>query len=63
MVVWGSRYWLFNRDPYNGTLPETNSSPLKIDGWKSIFLLGFGLFSGAFAVSFREGILSKYGMV
>ena len=36
------------------TLPETNSSHLKIDGWKMSLLLGFGLFSGAFAVSFRE---------
>ena len=30
------------------TLPETNSSPLKMDGWNTIV-------SGAFAVSFREG--------
>ena len=37
------------------TIPETNSSPLKMDGWKMNFLLGFGLFSGALAVSFREG--------
>ena len=33
-------------------------SPLKMDGWKMLedntFLLGFTLFSGAFAVSFRE---------
>ena len=29
------------------TLPETNSSPLKIDGWKTHFHLGPGLFSGA----------------
>ena len=28
------------------TLPETNSSPLKIDGWKMNFLLGPGIFSG-----------------
>ena len=29
------------------TLPETNSSHLKMDGWKMQFLLGrFGLFSG-----------------
>ena len=26
-----------------------------MDGWNTTFLLGFGLFSGAFAVSFREG--------
>ena len=29
------------------TLPETNSSPLKMDGWNTTFLLGPGLFSGA----------------
>ena len=29
------------------TLPETNSLPLKMDGWNTTFLLGFGLFSGA----------------
>ena len=28
-----------------------------MDGWNTTFLLGFGLFSGAFAVSFREGNL------
>ena len=27
-----------------------------MDGWNTTFLLGFGLFSGAFAVSFREGM-------
>ena len=40
------------------SLKLTASSPLKMDGWNTIhttFLLGFGLFSGAFAVSFREG--------
>ena len=37
-----------------GTLPETNSSPLKVDGWNTTFLLG-NLFSGAFAVSFPGG--------
>ena len=26
-----------------------------MDGWNTTFLLGPGLFSGAFAVSFREG--------
>ena len=37
------------------TLPETNIAPE--NGWLEYdpFLLGFGLFSGAFAVSFREG--------
>ena len=29
------------------TLPETNSSHLKMDGWKITYLLGPGLFSGA----------------
>ena len=28
------------------TLPGTNSSPVKMDGWKMNFLLGPGLFSG-----------------
>ena len=28
-----------------------------MDAWNTTFLLGFGLFSGAFAVSFREGKL------
>ena len=28
----------------NDTLPETNSSPLKMDGCNDCFLLGFGLF-------------------
>ena len=37
------------------TLPETNSSPLKIDGWKTSFLLGWPIFRGY--VSFREGRL------
>ena len=35
-------------------LPETNSSPLKMDGWNTTFLLGRPIFSGY--VSFREGI-------
>ncbi len=33
-----------------------------MDAWKATFLLGrFGLFSGVFAVSFREGIWYKPG--
>ena len=36
------------------TLPETNSSPLKMDGWNTSFLLGRPIFKGY--VSFREGI-------
>ncbi len=38
------------------TLPETNSSPLKIGACGTTFLLRPGLFSGAMAVSFREGM-------
>ena len=37
----------------SGTLPETNSSPLKMDGWNTTFLLGSLIFRGH--VSFREG--------
>jgi len=38
------------------TLPETNSSHLKIDGWKTLFPLGIRpIFDGEMAVSFREG--------
>ena len=29
------------------TLPKTNSSHLKMDGWETTFILGPGLFSGA----------------
>ena len=39
------------------TLPETNSSPLKMDGWNTTFLLGRPLFRGY--VSFREGMSVK----
>ena len=39
------------------TLPETNSSPLKIDGLNTSFLLGWPIFRGY--VSFREG--TAYG--
>ena len=36
---------------------KLTNMPLKMDGWNTIitFLLGFGLFLGAFAVVFREG--------
>ena len=37
------------------TLPETNSLPLKMDGWNTTFLLGRPIFRGY--VSFREGAL------
>ena len=36
------------------TLPETNSWQLKMDGWNTIVSFWDSLFSGAFAVSFRE---------
>ena len=41
----------------NGTLPKTNSKFAPTNGWLEYdpFLLGFGLFSGALVVSFREG--------
>ena len=40
------------------TIPKTNSPPLKMDGWNTIYLpfgASKGLFAGAFAVGFREG--------
>ena len=49
----------------NYYLMATNSSPLKMDGWNTIVSFwGSGLFSGAFAVSFREctsWIVAKQG--
>ena len=30
----------------NGTLPETNGSPLKMDGWNTTFLFGRPIFRG-----------------
>ena len=41
------------------TLPETNIAP-EMGGWNTTFLLGFGLFSGALAVSFREGTYIEF---
>ena len=41
------------------SLQLTASLPLKIDGWKMKFPFGEAYFQGAFAVSFREGNLSK----
>ena len=41
------------------TLPETNSSPMKIDGWEITFLLGWPIFRGD--VSFRECTYMKGG--
>ena len=54
-TVWPENAWLMWRE-FLGillclyihiTLPETNSSHLKIDIWKNTLLLGLGLFSGA----------------
>ena len=39
------------------TLPETNSLHLKMDGWKTSFLLGWPIFR--YYVSFRECIYIK----
>ena len=41
------------------TLPETNSSPLKIDPWKRRFPIGNHHFLGGYA-SFMEGIFLPY---
>ena len=38
---------------HHSTLPETNSSPLKMDGWNTIVSFWDGLFSGAMLVSGR----------
>ena len=44
-----------------GTLPEANSSHLKIDDWKTTFLLGLGLFSVAMLVDLSvSGTLDVY---
>ena len=43
------------------TLPETNSSHLKLDGWKTNFLLAHLIFTGY--VSFREGNLFCHPLV
>ena len=40
--------------PYQLHSLKLTFSPLNMDDWKMKFLLGLGLFSGAFAVSFRE---------
>ena len=41
------------------SLLETNSSPLKMDGWNTTFLLGPGLFSGAMLVSERVSLSTE----
>ena len=54
-IRFGSKLWLGNREflENRNNLPETNSSPLKMDGWNTSFLLGRPIFRGY--VSFREG--------
>ena len=59
IIGYNKSHWTSNPTNLIGpfTLPETNTSPLKMDGWNTILSYwGPGLFSGGFAVSFREGI-------
>ena len=67
-ILRGEHFWMIcgNRSETSfsyhtmglGTLPETNSQ--FVPGWleDDCFLLGPGLFSGAFTVSFGEGIFT-----
>ena len=51
-------------DPKGGSLPETNSSPLKMDGWNTILSYWVSAYFQGRTVSFREGIpnqISKFG--
>ena len=50
-------YCDLNVQKQGATLPETNSWPLEMDGWKITYLLGKPSFRGS--VSFREGIYPK----
>ena len=45
--------WVDSNPTKKCNLPETNSLPLKMDGWNTTFLLGRPIFRGY--VSFREG--------
>ena len=56
-VVLGLRYLMILAMKLTISLPETNSKFAPENGCLEYdrFLLGFGNFSGAFAVSFREG--------
>ena len=58
-----SSYHHFGKLWFIITLPKTNIAPT--NRWLEYdpFLLGFGLFSGAFAVSFREGTEDEIDMV
>ena len=42
-------------------MPETNSKFTPENGWNMNFLVGYGLFSGAFAISFKECIVYVLG--
>ena len=41
------RWYVLSLQP---TLPETNSSPLKMDGWNTSFFLGWPIFRGEMLV-------------
>ncbi len=59
VVLWEWPYhptWVLCHELVGTTLLETNSSHLKMDGWNTILSFWDGLFSGAFAASFRKGI-------
>ena len=45
--------WIFYKHIYIYTLPEANSSPLKMDGWNTILLLGWPIFRCELLVSGR----------
>ena len=45
------------------TLPETNSSPLKMDGWNTTFLLGRPIFRCELLVSGRVTIYLLSGVI
>ena len=47
-------FWFDLWNLQSATLRETNSSHLKMDGWKTTFLLGWPIFRGY--VGFREGV-------
>ena len=41
------------------TLPTTNSSPLRIDGWNTRFLLGWSIFRDHVSFSFGSMLISR----
>ena len=58
MIRLDHRGWMLGSWKY--TLPETNSSHLKMDGWNTNFLLGRPIFQGR-TVSFTEGVCIFFG--